>query len=53
MAPTITPESGDRYYLVVPLNPDRAKGSYGTASDGTPRLASGFACLPQHVAACP
>ena len=34
---TLTPASDSRYYLVVPLSPDGAEGSYGTASDGNQR----------------
>ena len=53
LAATLTPASGNRYYLVVPVNPDGVEGSYGTASNGTPRPASASACFPQQFAACP
>ena len=49
---TLTPSSGNRYYLVVPTNSAR-EGSYGLRSDLTERPASSAACLPQAVAACP
>jgi hypothetical protein len=49
----ITPSSGNRYYLVVPLNAND-EGSYGTASDGTSRPPGGSACVAsQALAACP
>ncbi len=51
-ATTISPSSGNRYYLVVPRNVF-LEGSYGTDSRGLeiPRGAS--ACLEQRVGACP
>ncbi len=48
---TITPASGNRYYIVVPLG-EAHEGSYGAASDG-PRPPSTLACLPQLVGDCP
>jgi len=52
-AATLTPASGNRYYLVVPLSPDGVEGSYGTTSAGQERPASAAACRPQAVGACP
>jgi len=48
---SITPASGDRYYLVVPLSSSR-EGSYGTASDGTQRRTGLSTCFAQSVAVC-
>ena len=52
----ITPGSGDRYYLVVPLG-GTEEGSYGTDSDGTerPRGTAGLGVcrLGQSVVTCP
>ena len=51
---TITPSAGDRYYLVVPqLLSEGIEGSYGFASDGTPRTPSLSACGLQVVCECP
>ena len=49
---TLTPASGSGYYLVVPLSPDGAEGSYGTASNGTQRPPSASACQPQVFTDC-
>jgi probable HAF family extracellular repeat protein len=49
---TLTPASGNRYYLVVPLSPDGAEGSYGTASDGSQRPPSATSCQPQVFTGC-
>jgi photosystem II stability/assembly factor-like uncharacterized protein len=49
---TLTPSSGDRYYLVVPRNFDR-EGSYGVESGGAERPPSVSACLTQQFGACP
>jgi len=46
---TLTPASGDRYFLVVPRNAER-EGSYGESSAGVPRAVSASACLPQALA---
>jgi hypothetical protein len=48
---TITPQPGDRYYLVVPLNSYR-EGSYGTWGAGIERPQGVGACLPQQIGAC-
>jgi hypothetical protein len=47
----LSPDDGDRYYLVVPLSPNR-EGSYGADSEGTPRVPADDPCLPQDVAPC-
>lgn len=49
---TITPYTGNRYYLVVPRNAAK-EGSYGLRSDGSRRPAAGFPCLPQAAGPCP
>lgn len=49
-AATITPASGNVYYLVVPLNAG-AEGSYGTASSGAQRPPATPGCVPQMLAA--
>ena len=43
--------AGDHYYLVVPVNELR-EGSYGAASDGSPRTQGIASCLPQAAASC-
>ncbi len=49
---TLTPLSGSRYFLVVPINGFR-EGSYGTDSIGMQRPPGAGACLPQALtAAC-
>jgi hypothetical protein len=48
---SITPASGSRYYLVVPLSTNR-EGSYGTAGAGVERAPGSPACLPQSIGAC-
>ena len=48
---TISPGSGDTYYLVVPHN-GTSEGSYGMSSDFTERSAEAGACLPQSIGAC-
>lgn len=49
----ITPGSGNKYYLVVPWNP-QGEGSYGTRTGGTERPRGSNACSPAQVlAACP
>ena len=49
----LMPSDGNRYYLVVPRNAQR-EGSYGSRSDGSERLPSASACLPQAVtSSCP
>ena len=47
----LTPEGGNTYYLVVPLN-DMFEGSYGMAADGTPRTPASIACLSQLSSPC-
>jgi glucose/arabinose dehydrogenase len=50
---TITPGTGDHYFLVVALDETR-EGSYGTDSAGTERPPSGASCRPEHAPlACP
>lgn len=50
---TMTPGSGGRYFLVVPLNPD-AEGSYGLDSSGTQRPLSSATCRSEvSVEPCP
>jgi hypothetical protein len=46
-----TPQAGNRYFLLVPINATR-EGSYGLGAGGAERPVSGLACLPQLVA-CP
>lgn len=48
---TITPASGNRYYLVVPRNVVD-EGSYGKRSDGTERPAGAAQCLPRSTGVC-
>ena len=49
----VVPGAGNRYYLVVPLDPTE-EGSYGTDSSGTERPRGAVTCAPlQNVAACP
>ena len=52
---TIAPDSGDRYYLVVPTT-GLSEGSYGQDGAGNERPAAivGFACLAEQFAqTCP
>jgi hypothetical protein len=50
---TISPDVGNRYYLVVPLG-TTSEGSYGRTSSGAERPAAASACLAaQDLAACP
>ena len=50
---TITPASGNRYYLVVPLDGSE-EGSYGTDSDGLERTVGISACGTQQIGSpCP
>jgi len=49
---TLTLASGNRYYLVVPLSPDGAEGSYGTGSNGIQRPPSATGCRPQVFTGC-
>jgi len=46
-----TPQPGNRYFLLVPINATR-EGSYGLGAGGAERPVSGLACRPQLVA-CP
>jgi hypothetical protein len=48
---TFEPSSGNRYYLLVPINGTR-EGSYGLDGDGVERPASTSACAPQEIATC-
>lgn len=48
---TITPSSGNRYYLVVPRDAF-SEGSYGRRGNGTERPQSLGACRPQVAGAC-
>jgi hypothetical protein len=50
----VTPGSGDRYYLVVPHNPND-EGSYGIDSTGTERpVGNPSTCQPtQELGPCP
>jgi len=51
---TVIPGDGDRYFLVVPQDPSSGiEGSYGFASDGTPREPSLSACEAATVCDCP
>jgi hypothetical protein len=53
MAEDIPLSDGNRYYLVVPVNPSQ-EGSYGTASNRTERPPGAAACaFMQALAACP
>ena len=50
---TLNASSGDRYYLVVPLD-DQSEGSYGTDSSGAERPRPGAHCRTQrNTTACP
>jgi hypothetical protein len=49
---TITPGTGDTYYLVVPNN-GAVEGSYGWGSDQLLRPRSSAACFPQATVGCP
>lgn len=48
MMMTLSPLSGDSYFLVVPLD-DGAEGSYGKAGDGTERPVGIDRCLPDQA----
>ena len=53
LAEIVTPSPGDRYYLVVPRNPND-EGSYGTASSGAEIPQGTTVCIPtQVVGTCP
>ena len=49
---TLTPSSGNNYYLVVPTNGSR-EGSYGLDSGSTERGQGVSACLTQQASTCP
>ncbi len=53
-AAVLSPGSGSRYYLVVPVN-GMFEGSYGRTSSGLQRPVGGAACVPQKLATpiCP
>jgi hypothetical protein len=44
----VTPDGGDRYFLVVPGN-GTSEGSYGLKSPGAERSVSADPCLPQEI----
>ena len=48
---TITPGSGDTYYLEVPSNA-AVEGSYGVDSQGVERLPGVSSCLPYMIGGC-
>jgi lysophospholipase L1-like esterase len=48
---TLTPQAGNRYYLVVPQSATR-EGDYGAGSNQLPRPAARRACLPR-ASSCP
>ncbi len=48
---TFTPAAENRYYLVVPRNPD-LEGSYGVNSSNAQRPRGTPACLPQQLGSC-
>lgn len=48
---SVTPQAGDRYFLIVPRNAD-FEGGYGYRSDGTPRPASSAPCKPEMLVPC-
>lgn len=49
---TLTPGTGDRFYLVVPTSNDAVEGSYGQTSEGLERTPSGSACHLQTIEFC-
>ena len=49
---TLTPSTGDSYYLVVPGN-SSWEGSHGSNGAGAERSQGPAACLPQLLAGCP
>ena len=49
---TITPSSGNTYYLVVPTN-GAAEGSYGLDSASAERSQGSSACATQMIGDCP
>jgi hypothetical protein len=49
---TITPISGDRYFLVVPSN-GTSEGSYGLQSGGVERPQGSPACFSRMIGSCP
>jgi len=52
LAATITPTSGDRYFLVVPSN-GTSEGSYGLQSGGGERPQGSSACFSRMIGSCP
>jgi hypothetical protein len=52
LAETLTPEAGNRYFLVAPLA-GGSEGESGSGSSGIPRPASLSACAPREPAGCP
>jgi subtilase family protein len=51
LSATVTPGSGNRYYLIVPRNTS-SEGSYGLDSSGNERPAGAQACGPRRIDAC-
>jgi hypothetical protein len=49
---TVTPEAGDRYYLIVPRNAS-FEGSFGVDSAGTERPEGTSACVTRAIGVCP
>ena len=49
---TAPSDGTSKYYLVVPHD-GGSEGSYGFASDGTPRSQAVQACLPMNPGVCP
>ena len=49
---TITPSSGNTYYLIVPAT-SSTEGSYGKTSAGAERPVSASACRVQNLGSCP
>jgi len=52
LAATVTPDPGDRYFLVGPSN-GASEGSYGVASSGAERPQGISACFARLIASCP
>jgi hypothetical protein len=49
---TLTPDEGNRYYLVVPHN-GTSEGSYGSDSEGAERPQGGSSCRARTLGTCP
>ena len=50
---TLTPDTGSRYYLIVPRNSSGIEGSYGLGDAGAERSRGLSACAPQILGTCP